>query len=216
MHKNGIARKGEATSAHAAAPVGGRRGFDFTGHMRLLCEDIAQRLPALGHIDMDRVAVSFAQARKRVRHGLYATLTPMRFEGGSLTTRRRSRQYTVQRLYAADGREMLYILSFYLPRFLDETFREKLITVFHELWHVSPNFDGDIRRHAGRCHVHTQSQREYDARMGELADQWLALGPPPSLYAFLREDFDTLYRRHGGVHGVKVPHPKLVLVSGGR
>ncbi|MEQ8787252.1 MAG: hypothetical protein RIC55_13185 [Pirellulaceae bacterium] len=178
--------------------------------MRDLCEDITHRLPALGHIDMDRVAVSFSQARKRVRHGLYATLTPMRFEAGSLTTRRRGQSYTVQRLYAVDGREMLYILSFYLPRFLDETFREKLITVFHELWHVSPNFDGDIRRHPGRCHVHTQSQSEYDAQMAVLAEQWLALGPPGSLYSFLHDDFDTLYRRHGGVYGVKVPHPKLV------
>jgi hypothetical protein len=187
-------------------------GFDFTAHMRALCEDITQRLPALGHVDMDRVAVSFSQARKRVRHGLYATLTPLRFEDGALSTLRSGQRYTVQRLYAADGREMLYILSFYLPRFLDETFREKLITVFHELWHVSPQFNGDIRRHGGRCHVHTQSQREYDAEMAVLADEWLARQPAAALYEFLHDDFDTLHRRHRGICGVKVPHPKLVRI----
>ena len=30
--------------------------------------------------------------------------------------------------------------------FLDQTFEEKLVTVFHELYHISPAFDGDLRR----------------------------------------------------------------------
>ena len=136
----------------------------------------------------------------------------MRFEGGELSARRNGQRYTVQRLYASDGREMLYILSFYLPRFLDETFEEKLITVFHELWHISPRFDGDIRRHPGRCHVHTQSQREYDSQMGKLAEAWLARRPDEGLYRFLQDNFDALHRRHGGICGMKVPHPKLIRV----
>lgn len=208
MLRHGRIKKERRRADSADSPC----GFDFTGHMRALCEDITQRLPALGHIDMDRVAVSFSQARKRVRHGLYATLTPMRFEGGALSSHRGGQRYTVQRLYAADGREMLYILSFYLPRFLDETFREKLITVLHELWHIGPQFDGDIRRHPGRCHVHTQSQREYDEQMAVLTDKWLAERPDERLYEFLYSDFDTLHRRHGGIYGVKVPHPKLLRV----
>ena len=39
-----------------------------------LCADMVGRLPELGHIDLDRVQVSFIQARKRVRHGLWASL----------------------------------------------------------------------------------------------------------------------------------------------
>jgi hypothetical protein len=211
MLGHGRIRKGR--SSDSARRVGGEPvGFDFTRHMRALCEDVTRRLPALGHIDMDRVAVSFSQARKRVRHGLYATLTPMRFAGGELSTLRGGERYTVQRLYAADGREMLYILNFYLPRFLDESFQEKLITVFHELWHISPRFDGDIRRHPGRCHVHTESQREYDAQMAALAAAWLARRPDEQLYLFLHDDFDTLHHRHGGICGMKVPHPKLIRV----
>lgn len=188
-------------------------GFDFTAHMRLLCEDIAARLPALGHVDMDRVAVSFCQARKRVRHGLYASLTPMRFADGATTEVRNGRKFGVERLYAPDGREMLYVLSFYLPRFMDESFDEKLVTVFHELWHVSPKFDGDLRRHAGRCHIHTASQKEYDAHMGRLARKWLSLGPPERLFRFLHHNFSTLYHRHGGIYGIKIPHPKLIRLS---
>ena len=187
-------------------------GFDFTGQMRTLCEDIAARLPALGHVDIDRVAIAFSQARKRVRHGLYATLTPMRFAGGAVTEMRGGQEYAVERLFAPDGREMLYILSFYLPRFMEETFEEKLVTIFHELWHISPQFDGDLRRHAGRCHIHSASQQKYDEQMARLVRRWLALGPPERLMRFLHDNFNALHHRHGGIYGVKIPHPKLIRV----
>ena len=137
-------------------------GFDFTTAMRGVCQDAAARLPELAHIDLALIAVSFSQARRRVSYGLQASLTPLRFQHGSLTTRCRGRELAVQRVHDAAGREMLYILTFYLPRFLDAPFREKLITVFHELWHISPEFNGDLRRHHGRCYAHTHSQEKYD------------------------------------------------------
>ena len=184
--------------------------FQFTDEIRQVVADMAQRLDALDHIDVSRIAFSFAQARKRTKHGIHATLTPMRFKDGQLTTKRRGREYTVQRLYDSSGRELLYILNFYLPRFMDVDFDEKLITILHELWHISPNFDGDLRRHPGRCYAHTHSQAEYDARMKVLADQWLQRRPPRTLYAFLEMSFSDLSNAHGPVIGCRVPHPKLL------
>jgi hypothetical protein len=46
--------------------------------------------------------------------------------------------------------------------------------------------------------------------MAELAEDYLRLGPPRELYAFLRLNFRTLHTRHGGVVGLRVPIPKLV------
>lgn len=186
------------------------RGFDFTSQMRLVCQHISKTMPELGHVDMNRVAVSFGQARRRTSWGTYASLTPMRFEGGAVIGKRRGRTYAIQQLVDRSGREMLYILTFYLPRFQDQTFREKLVTIFHELWHISPTFDGDLRRHEGRCYAHTHSQAEYDAHMAVLAERWLKLCPPVSLLDFLRHDFQTLQERHGRVCGVKIPRPKLI------
>jgi predicted metallopeptidase len=186
-----------------------REGFDFTRAMRLLCEDVAARLPQFAHLRIDEIAVTFAQTRRRVPHGLQAKLTPLRFENGSLVTRRGGRAWTVERLYEGD-REMLYILTFYLPRFLDHSFREKLITVFHELYHISPGFDGDIRRMDGRYHVHTHSQQEYDREMDRLAEQYLRRSPPPELYDFLKLNFRGLCARFGTVVGKRLPTPKLI------
>ena len=110
------------------------------------------------------------------------------------------------------GRELLYILNFYLPRFMDLDFREKLVTVFHELWHISPQFNGDIRRHEGRCYAHSSSQSAYDACMGKLVDRYLALRPPAAVLEFLKCDFKRLEDHHGRVYGLKVPRPKLISI----
>jgi predicted metallopeptidase len=186
--------------------------FDFTLAMRQLCEDITQRVDDFQHVRMEQVAVTFAQARRRVSYGLQAKLTPLRFEGGELVTRRRGRMWTIQRWYAGEL-EMLYILTFYLPRFLEQSFREKLITVMHELYHISPDFDGDIRRLPGHYHVHSHSQKEYDRKMDDLVDRYLKADPPEALYRFLQTSFRELTAHHGRVVGIRVPIPKLLPLS---
>lgn len=189
--------------------MAGTSGFDFCSAVRTLCEDVSHRVEEFQHVDMDRIAVSFAQARRNVPYGLQAKLTPMRFENGNLSTRRGRQTWTVQRLYH-NKCEMLYILTFYLPRFLDQTFREKMITVFHELYHISPEFNGDIRRMGGRYHVHSHSQKEYDELMEVFVDDYLGLQPPRSHYGFLEKGFRDLQSEHGAVVGLQVPIPKLV------
>ena len=187
------------------------RGFDFTFAMRALCADVTERLRELQHIQLDLVALSFAQSRNPALYGLQASLTPLRFEGGSRYSMQDGSRVTSQRLLDEQGRELLYILSFYMPRFMDLDFREKLVTIFHELWHISPRFDGDIRRHAGRCYAHTSSQAAYDQHMGQLVNRYLTLEPPNEMLRFLEFDFHQLERKFGKVYGFRVPRPKLLL-----
>ena len=198
-------------------PTGGGKsqpaGFDFTLHMRRLCDDVVARVDQLRHVRMPLVAISFSQARKASSHGMYASLTPMRFADGQMYTTRRGQRWGVQRLRSADGQEMLYILNFYLPRFLDLRFREKVSTVVHELWHVGPKFDGDVRRLGGRFFAHGSSQRGYEEQVERLVDCWLASGPPESVFEFLRYNFNDLTARHGRVFGRKIPTPKLIRVG---
>ena len=86
------------------------------------------------------------------------------------------------------------------------------MTLFHELFHIGPRFDGDLRRHAGRYAVHSHSQHRYDERMATLARAYLTAEPDPDLHAFLRLNFGQLHQRHGSVLGVVVPRPKLIPV----
>ncbi len=165
--------------------------FDFTLHVRRVCEHMVAHLPELAHIELAQVAISFSQVRSRVAHGIQATLTPLRFEGGALTSVQHGRRYTVQRLYdPTSGAEILYILCLYVPRFLNHPLEEKVATILHELWHISPEFNGDLRRFAGRCYAHGPNQKDYDAqvegrleRLGdlfELAGRLAPRGPAPA------------------------------------
>jgi hypothetical protein len=188
------------------------RPFDFCGHVRRLCVDIAARCDLLRHVDADRLLVGVTQARSARRHGLQARVTPLRCRGGTLTRHRHGVVYQVQR-YFVDGREILYLMTFCLPRFLDQDFDDKFITLFHELYHLSPAFDGDLRRHGGRGVFHSHSKRDYDEHMAHLAREYLAGRPDPALHDFLRLNFAQLRHRHGGVAGVMVPRPKLIPIS---
>ena len=187
----------------------GRFPFDFCGRMRAVCRDIADRCEPLRHVRVSRTLLTFTPSRNRSRYGLQARVTPLRFHGGALVRRHGAVDYQVQR-YFVDDAEMLYVVTFCLPRFLDQTFEEKLVTVFHELYHISPAFDGDLRRHPGRCSVHSHSKDGYDAHMGELVRDYLADHPDPDLFAFLRLTYAQLWDRHGGITGVMVPRPKLL------
>ena len=187
-------------------------GFDFTRAMRRLCNDLVSRLDELRHIDMERVLVSYSQARSRSLHGLQASLMPLRFEGGRTYEVRHGQRWEIERIYDEQGREFLYILTFYLPRFLNHSFQEKLTTVVHELWHISPQFNGDLRRHEGTCYIHGPSQKAYDTAMEALARRWLSLDPPRETHAFLHSSFSELRARHGAVFGLRVRRPKLVRV----
>jgi predicted metallopeptidase len=213
-----VKRADRSPPAPAAPPwlVSGPAGrpFDFCAAVRRLCADIIRRCDALGHVDIHRLLFGVTQARSGRIRGLQARVTPLRFHGGQLRRRRRGVTYQVQRYYV-EAHEYLYLVTFCLPRFLDQEFDEKFITLFHELYHISPEFNGDLRRHDGRCTLHSRSQRHYDRHMADLARAYLAAEPDPDLHAFLRLNFAQLQARHGSVVGVVVPRPKVIPVPPG-
>ncbi len=202
---------------HLAAPdwldTGSRdQPFDFCRHVRALCADIVQKTDELAHIDVSRLLFAMTQARSGRYGGLQASVTPLRFSRGHILRARRRDCFQIQR-YVVDGREMLYLVSFCLPRFLDRTFDDKFITLFHELYHISPKFDGDLRRHGGRNDLHCHGKKAYDAHMARLARSYLSRCRDARLHHWLRLDFPQLRARHGDVVSVVVPRPKIVPVS---
>lgn len=185
------------------------RPFDFSAAMSRLAGDIAAKCPALSHVDPARMLFTIFRARNGARHGLQARLTPLRFEGGTPSKLRRGRKSTIQR-FRIDGVEILYLISFCLPRFSNRPYHEQLATVVHELQHVGPAFDGDLRRHAGRCVAHSHDAKAYDRRVAELTSEYLANGADASTSDFLHLRFAQLCRRHGSVTGFHPPRPKVV------
>ena len=181
--------------------------------MEEVLRDVVGTLEELRHVRLDSVLLSIAQARQSSRHGVYASCVPLRFEGGSPETTVGKHTFRMPALQH-EGREILYILYFMLPRFHEEQdYHEKLATIIHELYHISPRFNGDLRRFPGKNFAHGHSREVYHAAMRRLADRYLAASPRAQGHEFLKTPFEELLKRPGGVVGRSVPKPKAVLVT---
>lgn len=191
-------------------PVG--QPFDFTKAMTALIDDVCLRVAEFSHIRSKQLLIGYVASRNNRRAGLLARVTPLRFAGGQMVKQARGRSYQVQQ-FTVDGNAILYIMAFCLPRFLNQSFDEKFTTIFHELFHISPSFDGDLRRHHGRCAFHTNSKSAFDAEMSKMARAYLAKGADPRLHNFLRLDAAQLKSRHGMVVGQRAPRAKIIPIT---
>lgn len=188
-------------------------GFlQYTRHVTALAADICARVDELRHVDMRRVLLTLTRCRSERPWGYQAKLTPLRFRDGVLREVRRGHLYQVQRFFIGQI-ELHYVLSLYVPRFLNQSFDEKLVTIFHELFHISPEFTGDIRRFGPARTSHDRSQREYDLKMAALAKRYLLSKPSRRRLDFLRLNWDEVAAHFGGLAGVVIPAPKLIPVS---
>ncbi|HET6454582.1 MAG TPA: putative metallopeptidase [Armatimonadota bacterium] len=185
--------------------------FDFSDAMeRLICH-IRATCPEFAHVDLDRMVVACMQARSPGAHGVFASVQPLKFEGGSETTVRRGRTYAMPEM-TQEGRQILYIIYFALPRFMNMKFEAKLATVFHELYHISPQFNGDIRRFKGKYYAHGKSRKAYNELVGKMAREYLAMPGADEHTEFLRSNFKTLDKQSGGVTGLRIrsPRPRVI------
>ena len=157
-------------------------------------------------------------------------MTPLRFEDGALATRvtrpvkarlqgkviavgTSERYYKTPRVLSRDGKtELKYILTIVQPRFHNLSVEEKIDTLIHELYHISADFNGDVRRFPGRNWQHGSKAR-YNLICQRLRKEWLQSDPEPRYYEFLQWRFNELLERFGGIRGYTYPQIKLVEIS---
>jgi hypothetical protein len=191
--------------------------FHFNESMEELVTLIVRSVPEFQNIDTSRLLVSASFNRSRRSSGLIAYVLPLKYrEGSPVETRiRGKKEYHYAMLpYQYEGREILYILYFLLPRFQNLSLRDKLETVIHELYHINPSFNGDLRRLKGRSSIHGNSLEEYDEKIRAITDRFLAMSPPLENFSFLGESYRDLEHRMGGViaQHVREPRPTLLKV----
>lgn len=185
--------------------------LNLTGELERLIRDITLRTPELQHIATEKLLVCVSSGRPG-RGGSLAKIHPLRFAGGERSMQaRRGRRSVLCTMPSIrhQGEEMLYVIYFLVPRFLELSFREKLITVFHELYHISPACDGDIRRFPGRNYAHGSSTRSYNLLMGKLVDEYLVGLPDRSGLDFLEGNLAALRSRHKAIVARRLQAPRI-------
>jgi hypothetical protein len=190
--------------------------LDLSAASARLCQDLCRRLPELAHIDTDRLLFCLSRSRVAGTSGVYARIVPMRFADGLATLdRRRGRYRETYRMPTMNfqGRDILYLIYLLTPRFLRLSFQQKLCTIIHELYHISPACDGDIRRLPGRNFAHGASRRRFDERIEQFGAAYLATSPDPQLLAFLHSDEATWQKGELRLTGLSVPLPRPRLIA---
>ena len=111
--------------------------------IRVLMRDLSTRSPEFSHLVPARVLVVAGEARRASR----GSVKPLAF------ARAKSRDHSGVRkpVVRVDGRRMLYCVTLRPLFFRDSRPEQRIETLLHELYHVSPAFDGTLdpaRRHA--------------------------------------------------------------------
>jgi hypothetical protein len=200
--------------------------INYTERISRLMQDVVARTPALGFIDLREVLV-FGRFGRPEAEGAFATchcLTLPETEPGYYFWRDRATGELTRRSewfvtktpeVRLDGTRIKYLISFVLPRFCEQNLERswktelygnvepwvaKLDTIVHELYHIDPAATG-IRQvvNADGTRARGTHAPEFYDDVARMTKQYLASGPDPSLYEFLRWDFGELQRRHGGV-----------------
>lgn len=185
--------------------------LNLTGELERLIYDITLRTPELNHIVPEKLLVCVSTGRT-TRGGSLAKIHPLRFEGGERSVKaRRGRRSVLCTMPSIThrGEEMLYVIYFLIPRFLELPFREKMITIFHELYHISPECDGDIRRFPGRNYAHGSSTKSYNLLMGQMVDRYLDGIADRSPLDFLEGNLASLRSRHKAIVGRRLQAPRI-------
>lgn len=182
-------------------------GFDFTGNMHLLIEDIVNTHPVFSHINPSNLLVAISPSNGK-KSGVVAKLRPMRFEKGSKTKTVRGLEFSAPEIIIK-GNFILYIVYFHLPRYQNhDDHKSKLSTVIHELYHISPEFDGDIRRFSGKNFAHSNSKKEYDALIHSFMEEYIKSTRKKELSAFLKYKYGDLKRKYGAIYGDMIRIPR--------
>lgn len=108
--------------------------MDYTQELRKLIVHIVENSPGLSYINMDNVLI-LGKFDRGGPSGAVAVCNCIKLKGGAGKLKLK---YNKKRIK--------YFIEFSFPRFMNISEAEKLKTIIHELFHISPNFDGSLRK----------------------------------------------------------------------
>ena len=186
--------------------------IDLTEIITRIIQEITATSNQFSHVDVNRLLVCLGSNRRNGRGGTLGKLVPLRFEKGAQVLKYRSRYYTIPEVIQ-DGVTFLYLIYFYMPRFFDLDPDEKLKVIFHELYHISPDFDGDIRRMGAVKKAHGHSRNKFDLLYEEDLISFREHIRQTPLIDFLELDSKSIFKLYRTVTGRRMKHPKPIKIN---
>ena len=157
---------------------------DYICSLNELVKDITEKVGELSYIDPEQVAIGFKRSRESVAEEVWAEISGIEDEYDGTIQRREGRieKFFAPKTILINGIPVKYVVDFYVPVFFGLNFKQKLLTVFHELYHINPKFDGNLRFFKGKGYKHGSSLEKYDKYMDYLVDKYLKMDPAATAF----------------------------------
>ena len=189
-----------------------KESINITDVLNLIIHEMIKMTDEFKHFDINRILVCCGSNQSNARGGLYGKLVPLRFENGSEIIKHRGHYYTIPRLTLNDV-EILYIIYLYIPKFMDLSAEKKVDVMFHELYHISPDFNGDIRRMGKVKKAHGHSRKSFDEKYKEYAEAFYLKIKDTSFHRFLEMNTKELTNEFPKISYRRMKVPKPVRLS---
>ena len=184
--------------------------INITGTIKNIIKEISIFSPNFAYINTDKVLICISSNKKGNGGATYGKLVPLRFEGGNAAVKYNNHFYSMPTI-KSEGIEQFYIIYFFIPRFFDLTFEEKIKIIFHELYHISPDFNGDIRRVSKGKSAHGHSKKHFDSLFIDDLIQFSSYIKKTPYIHFLNMNTKSLYKQFSKVIGRRMKMPKPIV-----
>lgn len=162
----------------------GEVDMNYADILQNILNDMIRHIPDFGNIEPSRILISSTPSRTPDKRGMWACVLPMRFENGKKIKFERYGKTrlkvsitlptnSIRKIHPAPKEHFLYFMYISTPRFYSLTLNEKVETLIHELYHINPDFDGDLRRFRGCTYMHGPSLSAFDKKVRELKHRYL-------------------------------------------
>lgn len=183
--------------------------INLTNIMTLILHEAIQKTDCFNKFDINRILVAGSKNKKESKRGTYSKVVPLRFKNGKSVIRYEGHNYCIPKIKVS-GTEILYIIYFYMPSFFNLNAEEKIKVLFHELYHISPDFNGDIRRIGSVKYAHGHSGKKFEENYLSHAEKFFSYIKKTRYFDFLTMNFADFNRHFSKIKINRVKKPKPI------
>jgi len=186
--------------------------INLTDILTLIIHDMIKSTDEFKLFDLNKILICCASNRKDFRGATYGKLLPLRFKDGSEIIRHNGRFYTIPKL-KVNNTEILYIIYFYIPKFFNLSVKDKINVMFHELYHINPDFNGDIRRMGEFKSAHGHSRKSFEEKYIEYSNIFFSNIKDTPYYKFLQMNSNNIQDQFKKIKYRRMKSIKPVLLT---
>ena len=182
--------------------------FNITDAFTLIIKEMITSTEEFKLFDINKILLCCGTNKSTSKGGIYGKLVPLKFENGNDIIKHKGHYYTIPKL-RINNIEIIYIIYLYIPKFMDLPAKKKIDVMFHELYHINPAFNGDIRRMGKFKKAHGHSRKSFDEKYQDYAKAFYEQIKETPFLDFLELNTDALIKKFNKIsyRRMKVPKP---------